>query len=371
MKKTSRFHLWTKAGILTVSALALAACDDGFELPFGQTASASAPEVDPAPVAQETGLEVEAPEVFFAEETALWDGRPSLGGVWIAHPDVTDPERVLMTNAQSGDSVVGALFRRERDLPGPALMLSSDAAASLNVIAGEPTELVVVALRREEIPEDLNIPAAPPEAVVEDVAAQGGEDTALPESIAATSLDTEAVETTAVAEAAISELEEPREIDVAAVAADAIAVSATAAPAPVATLNAADIAADAAAVPAALSTTTLDAPSAAAPAPSPTPRPETANTDVAVVDPTPAPSPVETLERPYIQVGIYSAAANADVAADDLRGSGVIPRVLDQSNEDRALWRVIVGPARNAAERDVLLETVQGLGYEDAYFVTN
>ena len=37
---------------------------------------------------------VEAPDVFQVAEAGLWDGRPSLGGIWVAHPDVTQPERV-------------------------------------------------------------------------------------------------------------------------------------------------------------------------------------------------------------------------------------------------------------------------------------
>ena len=41
------------------------------------------------------GEEVEAPEVFQSTDMALWDGRPSLGGVWIAAPEAKDPERTL------------------------------------------------------------------------------------------------------------------------------------------------------------------------------------------------------------------------------------------------------------------------------------
>ena len=67
------------------------------------------------------GQEVEAPEVFQTTDMALWDGRPSLGGVWVAAPEAKDPERVIIRNTENGKSVVGALFRRERELPGPRL----------------------------------------------------------------------------------------------------------------------------------------------------------------------------------------------------------------------------------------------------------
>jgi len=96
--------------------------------------------------------DVEAPEVFAVTDQALWDGRPSLGGVWVASPDTTDPERVILRNTANGKFVIGALFRRERENPGPKLQISSDAAAALEVLAGQPVEITVTALRREEAP---------------------------------------------------------------------------------------------------------------------------------------------------------------------------------------------------------------------------
>lgn len=110
--------------------------------------------------ARQAERDIESPEVFQATEAGLWDGRPSLGGVWVAHPDVTDPERVIIRNEQNGKYVIGALFRRERDTPGPRLQVSSDAAAAVGMLAGQPTNLNVVALRREEVPEDLPAPEA-------------------------------------------------------------------------------------------------------------------------------------------------------------------------------------------------------------------
>jgi len=153
MKKT--IH-WSSASsrlgraVALVSGLALlAACEDfqGFgnnsNTPEGQTQSTETKFVE---------RDVEAPEVFAVKEAGLWDGRPSLGGVWVAHPDVTDPERVIIRNRANGKFVIGALFRRERALPGPRLQVSSDAAAALSMLAGAPVELEVTALRREETP---------------------------------------------------------------------------------------------------------------------------------------------------------------------------------------------------------------------------
>lgn len=94
--------------------------------------------------------DVESPDVFQTTGKGLWDGRPSLGGVWVAHTDVKDPERAMIRNTANGQSVVGALFRRERNNPGPPVQVSSDAAEALGMLAGQPADLSIVALRREE-----------------------------------------------------------------------------------------------------------------------------------------------------------------------------------------------------------------------------
>ncbi|MEM6887377.1 MAG: SPOR domain-containing protein [Pseudomonadota bacterium] len=106
--------------------------------------------------------DVEAPDVFATTEAGLWDGRPSLGGIWVAHPDVAEPERVVIRNEANGESTVGALFRRARETPGPRLQVSSDAAEALGILAGAPVSLEVVALRTEEVevePDEPEIPA--------------------------------------------------------------------------------------------------------------------------------------------------------------------------------------------------------------------
>lgn len=133
----------------------LAGCDENGQFLLGQNTGQDAP----AQAAQATEQsvktierDVEAPNVFSATEAGLWDGRPSLGGVWVAHPDVKEPERVIIRNTSNGKFVVGALFRRERDIPGPRLQISSDAATALGMLAGAPSTLNVTALRREEVP---------------------------------------------------------------------------------------------------------------------------------------------------------------------------------------------------------------------------
>ena len=148
MKRNSSFMVKALAG--TVALTVLAGCQDFQGFNIGKNGD----ETSPAGATSTTVVErdVEAPEVFYASEAGLWDGRPSLGGVWAAHPDVSDPERVIIKNKANGKFVIGALFRRERAIPGPRVQLSSDAANALSVLAGQPVEIEVTALRREETP---------------------------------------------------------------------------------------------------------------------------------------------------------------------------------------------------------------------------
>jgi cell division septation protein DedD len=145
-------------GYLMIATALLTGCAGGFNL-FSRDAAAD------TSVAMQKSVrlidrDVEAPSVFQANDDALWDGRPSLGGVWVASPDAVDPERVIMRNPANGKFVIGALFKRERDNPGPSLQISSDAAAALGLLAGQPAKINVTALRREE--EKANIDANQP-----------------------------------------------------------------------------------------------------------------------------------------------------------------------------------------------------------------
>jgi len=143
-------------------ALVLAGCEEGANLPFLQPKD-KAEQGLPSNSTKLVERDVEAPDVFQVTEAGLWDGRPSIGGVWVAHPDVKDPERVIIRNNANGKFVIGALFRRERAIPGPRLQVSSDAAAALSMLAGAPVELNVTALRREAV-ED-----TPPEAEIPEI----------------------------------------------------------------------------------------------------------------------------------------------------------------------------------------------------------
>ncbi len=177
----------------------------------------------------------ERPDIFAVADTGGWDGRPSLGGVWVAHPDVTTPERVLIRNDETQSAVVGALFARDNTPQDPLLMVSSDAAAALEMTAGAPATLRVVALR--------------------------------------------------------------------------------------------------------------DAPA--------------------------GPAQTASLEKPFIQVGIFHVKSNATRTAQRLRDAGLLPGVLKQNPRGTPFWRVVVGPAESREARAMLLTVVQQSGFADAYPVTH
>ena len=160
----------THAGALALLAAAflLAGCQLGGTGPDGTPALRS------AETTQMAERDVETPEVFEMTEPGLWDGRPSLGGVWVAHPDATDPERVIIRHAETGASVTGALFRREREHPGPRFQISSEAAAALGILAGAPTPIRVTAVRLQQV-EVAPPPPAETEPAADETAAEAAE----------------------------------------------------------------------------------------------------------------------------------------------------------------------------------------------------
>jgi len=298
---TGMFPRRMRAALLAgVGLMALAACDENGQMALFQGQGAAQQGADANRSVRLVERDVEAPDVFQVTEAGLWDGRPSLGGVWVAHPDVTEPERVIIRNTTNGTFVIGALFRREVDTPGPRVQVSSDAAATLGMLAGQPVQLNVTALRREEVPD-----AAPAEDMADDAGAA-----AVPPP---------------------SDVTESR-LDPIASAAAAIE---------------------------------------AAPQPSPAPAAAPVNPPPAPVAPPPAPSGTSALDKPFLQIGIFSVEANANRAATAMRNAGMVPQVKQQSSQGKTFWRVLVGPAASASERSTLLGKIKQEGFTDAYAVTN
>lgn len=111
-------------------ALATAGCEQA-GLP-GRTEAPEAPAEPEASAATLTG-------------DGVWDGRPSLGGVWVARNGVEAPARVEIVDERTGASVTGALFRRT-DAGAAAFQVSSDAAVALDIPAETAVPLTVTIL---------------------------------------------------------------------------------------------------------------------------------------------------------------------------------------------------------------------------------
>lgn len=308
------------------AVLAVAGCVQGSK--SSGTESVGGPAATEAKAQKSTRLvdrDVEAPDVFQVTDDALWDGRPSLGGVWVASPDTKDPERVIMRNPQNGKFVIGALFRRERENPGPSLQISSDAAAALGILAGAPVKLSVTALRREEGPEE--VPTTP----ILDTAEVIGEP-ATPDAIVAGGVETVALDPVAAPAAPEETGKKKKRVKKSAETA-AIATAAL------------DAVAPAPGGPAPTAAPVADAPVAAAPAP------------VAV-----APAPVAASGRP-IQIGIFSIEANAKRAVDTLAKAGVTAEMRTETTKGKTFWSVF---ARGDAG---VLSKVKSAGFTDAYML--
>ena len=299
-----------RASFLACALAFLAACENMPEFLKAQPSSDS----DETPVlAGSTKLtlqerDVEAPEVFNVIDDGLWDGRPSFGGVWVAYPGNTQPERVNIRNVANGKSVVGALFKREEENPGPAISMSSDAAEALGVIAGTPTRLTITALRREPIVSEQENKTPGVEVLSETVLAP------IPGTGSA---GTETIEGEVAA--AIQSLSAGEE------------------------QNAAS---------------------------------GSATTEAATVAPTTGgnetKSPLQRPKNALVQVGSFASEANANDLVQRLKAQGVPASLRKQTaTNGKVLFRVVAGPATDPNNLTQILTKIKGLGFTDAFVVSN
>lgn len=297
----------------TALAFGLSACEDG-EMPAFLQASSETVEVTRADSSTRTvERDVEAPDVFETTDKGLWDGRPSLGGVWVAHADAMEPERVIIRNQSNSKFVVGVLYRPERQQPGPKFQVSSDAADALGMLAGQPAELNVTALRKQEVSEAPTLAAATPAT------------TGTPKVAAAPKVEATTLDPIKAAAAAIDKADPTPKPTVKPTTKTSVATLASA-------------------------TGAATAPVAATPK---------------------APAKSSGLSKPFIQIGIFSVQTNANNTSEAMRQAGMVPTVKQGKMKDKDFWRVIVGPANTSSERAALLKKIKGLGFTDAYYVTN
>ena len=371
------------------AVLALGACQMTQGTGAAAPMSAETPQVaSQGPAGRVIERDAEAPEVFQVQEPGLWDGRPSLGGVWVAHPTARDPERVLIRNTRTGATVIGALFRRERENPGPRFQVSSEAANTLGILAGAPTEIQVTALRLQRVEMEIDPAPAPTTAAEETLALAP---VAAPEPAPAAVTPAGAPQ----GQVAITETARPRrsfadlfrrrtpEPETATIAETTLAPAAVAAPvAAAATANpeVAAVAVETAEPPRQRrslrdvfrrrepepepDTTLIALPDVAGPASAAAAAPLQATGAPAV-----PPQPAVRIDRPFVQIGIFSVEQNAVNARAQMQRAGLSAEIRRGRVGENQFWRVVVGPAASTGDRGQILQRVRGLGFADAYAV--
>ena len=319
-----------KTGLVAVITVSLTACEDGASpsLFKGNSQGGGLFNKNQTTADQPSGngsiklveRDVESPEIFQVTEKALWDGRPSLGGVWVAHPNNKQPERVIIRNETNGKFVIGALFKRERNNPGPKLQLSSEAAGALGVLAGAPATLNVTVLRRETVTVD-----------------DGGGSPKNTETVA-----TEALEPTPTDEIESSVLKSVAEAETKTV----------------------DIATNKKA-------TKAEAKPLLRPLKKTNSSPKVAAATGPVAKPKETLTTTFGLSQPYIQLGFFSVEANANNTLKSLETRKIPGKVAKSTAKGKTFWRVLAGPAQTKGERSAYMTEIKKMGFSDAYLTKN
>lgn len=292
------------------AARAPAGCEAGTSPRKSGTSTKTAPDTAASPggAGRNAGADVQAPEVSKITAQGLRDGQPSPGDVWVASADARDPKRVIIRNDATGETVIGALFRRERENPGPPIRLSSDAADAPGLLSGRPARVTITALRRAE-----DTPAVAAPATAAAGPARAGKAAKTTPQAEPAAVETGALHTGAVA-AAIDKADAGTPV----MDPDAMAQAAPAA-------------------------STAAAPAASSPAAG---------------------------GKSYIQPGIFSVKANARRAADTVTRAGARTALRKKASKGKPCRSGGAGPAASAADRDALMKKIKGLGSADACFVS-
>jgi cell division septation protein DedD len=297
------------------------------------------------------------PQAFHANGLAVWDGSRTLQGVWIAHPMALVARRVRLTNRETGVQVDAAMFRRDANLTGPQLIVSSEAARLLGLKVGHGTPIAIDGLAYRTGIEAASTAANAVDqvnpAVIEGTVIEPAQSQIVP-----TSLDTP------VQPAAASAI--PK------MASEANSISTTTKPEPM------EVVANAVAgmEPDPVLPVQTDGNVAIATGN------ETAQTpDVEIPQAVNGPPPNQTVNptatepdgsgditdgRYFVQAGVFSQAENATRLVGTLRAAGLPANELPITLGTRQFMRVLVGPYQTVAKRNAALETVRRIGPSDA-----
>ena len=250
-----------------------------------------------------------APSIFEVTGLAVWDGKRTLQGVWVAHPLATSARRVRIFNQSNGQAVDGALFKRDTADNGASILISSEAAQLLGMGVGTPAELRIVAVSPVQRASDST----------EDDQRSTGQSAAVNDaSENAPSAATQDEASTSETQIAVTPAIKPQ--------------------------------------PSAQQTQPAE------------PKPETtiARTEPRQTTTAAATASTSSLRLPFVQAGVFGVPENASrlirrIEAKDLPAEGRTLR-----SKGRKLTRVLVGPFQTVAQRDSALRTIRGMGLRDA-----
>ena len=316
--------LWAARGkaatflVLMAPVFALSACDE-----LGQGGTTKTMTTEDGRVLKVEEREVERPDIYEIEARGLWDGRPSLGGRWVAVNENVNADRVRITNLDNNRQIEGALFKVE-DRPGPPIMVSSEAAEPLGMLPGAPARLHVVVVRTETV-EVTPQPGEVPPADIEESPALAEAEPVSGDDVAP--IETAALETTVLG--ALDGAEAP-------------------APAPAPEPEVAPVAAE-----------------ANIPDPDPAGQAELNDLVIAAVEPQGIGG---DLKLPYLQVASGTDKARMDEAVRKLNDEGYGASIRETPRDDGKVFYVVAaGPFGNEGGRTNALKRIRALGYKDAF----
>ena len=309
------------------------------------------------------------PQAFRATGLGLWDGSQTLPGVWIAHPSTDVARRVRLTNSETGTRVDAAMFRRDPNLSGPQLIVSSEAAKLLGLTPGHGTPITVEGLAyRTDFEAGVEVSSTDeqPTPAAGDVAAIAAvEPGAAPDAtgsealpIAADVVLARAPEVVAEPDPGFVPVPVPEDIPVSVPPeAPQMATVADSEPVPV--------------IPVEVSAGLDNAVAAK--------EPQDAEIDarLAVILPPPRPvarsvrtasnGPGDIVDgRKFIQAGVFSQPENATRLVAALRAADLPASERPVTLGERQLTRVLIGPFQTITERDAALEVIRRIGPSDA-----
>ena len=296
---------WVGAIVLSFG---LSACVDGTDTPTSKTPT--------TPVAKASGktTEVSAPEIFSATDRAVWDGRPTLGGIWVAHERADTPSRVVITNTANGATIEGALWSKSKGLPGPAFTISSDLAEALKMQAGVPSDIKVVAMKL--VPVEAPKPQETEEIAATTLDAAEADKPQEEVKVSSSTKEVEARDAVVSAEAEAPKKEEKKNFSLFKKKEKPVEPVVTA----------------------------------------------------AVAEEKPAAEPAKGSS--FAQVGLFSEKANAEALVKKLNAQKIGGRLIEGKNsKGKPFWRVLAGPASTKSAEAKLLSDVKALGFKDAYLV--